>query len=56
MTTYEDTAKFVAAVVSDPNSAGDYEIIGSSNSMNEISEIYKKVKGKPSNVSVNGTV
>lgn len=56
MTTYEDTARFVAAVVNDTNSAGDYEVIGTTKSMNEISEIYKQIKGKPSNVLVNGTV
>ena len=29
MTTYDDVAKFTAAIVSDPNSTGDYEIVGS---------------------------
>ena len=29
MTTYDDVAKFTAAVVSDPNSVEDYEIVGS---------------------------
>jgi len=46
ITTYEDTAKYVAAAVAKPDRVGDLRIHGDELSINEIAAIYKKVTGK----------
>ena len=46
ITTYEDTAKFVAAAVAKPDRVGDLKIHGDALSINEIAAIYNKVTGK----------
>ena len=44
LTTYEDTAKVVAAAVADENRAGDVVIVGQSLVIKEIAEIYNRVR------------
>lgn len=47
--------RFVASVVAQPESTGDYEIVGESISYKKIAQIYTKVRGKPAKTRVLGT-
>ncbi len=45
-TTYNDTARYVAAAVAKPDRVGDLKIRGDCLSINEIAEIYNRITGK----------
>jgi len=46
ITTYNDTARYVAAAVAKPDRVGDLKIHGDCLSINEIAEIYNRITGK----------
>jgi len=45
LTSYEDTAKFVAAAIADENRTGDYNFSANRLTINQIAEIYNKERG-----------
>ena len=54
--TYEDTAKYIAEIVSHPDVSGDFKFIANDLSPNEVAEIYNKVRGTNLKPKVVGSI